>query len=77
VWDDLSTVYLAAQILGFDKPDRSQLYNLTDDQLTAVRKKLIELKPNIRKIWATVGELNQSLPEPRGGSGHGLAAEHQ
>src|SRR5712691_7634987 len=29
VWDDLSTVYLAAQILGFDKPDPSQLYNLT------------------------------------------------
>src|SRR6266403_1605836 len=57
VWDDLSTVYLAAQILGFDKPDRSQLYNLTDDQLTAVRKKLIELKPNVRKIWATGGEL--------------------
>jgi putative spermidine/putrescine transport system substrate-binding protein/spermidine/putrescine transport system substrate-binding protein len=57
VWDDLSTVYLAAQILGFDKPDPSQLYNLTDDQLAAVRKKLIELKPNIRKIWATGGEL--------------------
>ena len=57
VWDDLSTVYLAAQILGFDKPDPSQLYNLSDDQLAAVRKKLIELKPNIRKIWATGGEL--------------------
>src|SRR2546422_174747 len=57
VWDDLSTVYLAAQILGFDKPDPSQLYNLTDDQLAAVRRKLIELKPNIRKIWATGGEL--------------------
>jgi spermidine/putrescine-binding protein len=57
VWDDLSTVYMAAQILGYDKPDPSQLYNLTDDQLAAVRKKLIELKPNIRKIWSTGGEL--------------------
>ncbi len=57
VWDDLSTVYMAAQILGFDKPDPSQLYNLTDDQLSAVRKKLIELKPNLRKMWATGGEL--------------------
>src|SRR5713226_783331 len=47
VWDDLSTVYLAAQILGFDKPDPSRLYNLTDEQLDAVKKKLIELKPNI------------------------------
>src|SRR3989475_7998814 len=57
VWDDLSTVYMAAQILGYDKPDPSKLYNLTDEQLDAVKKKLIELKPNIRKIWSTGGEL--------------------
>src|SRR5712692_8436522 len=57
VWDDLSTVYMAAQVLGYDKPDPSQLYNLTDEQLAAVRKKLIELKPNIRKMWTTGGEL--------------------
>ncbi len=57
VWDDLSTVYMAAQILGYDKPDPSRLYNLTDEQLDAVKKKLIELKPNIRKMWSTGGEL--------------------
>src|SRR5205809_2106225 len=57
VWDDLSTVYMAAQILGYDKPDPGQLYNLSDDQLEAVKKKLLELKPNIRKMWATGGEL--------------------
>jgi putative spermidine/putrescine transport system substrate-binding protein/spermidine/putrescine transport system substrate-binding protein len=57
VWDDLSTVYMAAQVLGFDKPDPSQLYNLTDEQLEAVKKKLLELKPNIRKMWSTGGEL--------------------
>lgn len=57
VWDDLSTVYMAAQVLGFDKPDPSQLYNLTDEQLEAVKKKLLELKPNVRKMWATGGEL--------------------
>ena len=57
VWDDLSTVYMAAQILGYDKPDPSQLYHLTDEQLAAVKKKLLELKPNIRKIWSTGGEL--------------------
>ncbi len=28
VWDDLSTVYMAAQVLGYDKPDPAQLYNL-------------------------------------------------
>jgi spermidine/putrescine-binding protein len=57
VWDDLSTVYMAAQVLGYDKPDPSQLYNLSDAQLEAVKKKLIELKPNVRKMWATGGEL--------------------
>ena len=57
MWDDLSTVYMAAQVLGFDKPDPSQLYNLTDQQLDAVKKKLLELKPNIRKMWSTGGEL--------------------
>ncbi len=57
VWDDLSTVYMAAQVLGYDKPDPSQLYNLSDEQLEAVKKKLLELKPNVRKMWSTGGEL--------------------
>lgn len=57
VWDDLSTVYLAAQILGYDKPEPGHLYNLTDEELTAVKNKLIALKPNIRKMWSTGGEL--------------------
>jgi spermidine/putrescine-binding protein len=57
VWDDLSTVYMAAQLLGYDKPDPSQLYNLDDDQLDKVKAKLLELKPNIRKMWSTGGEL--------------------
>jgi spermidine/putrescine-binding protein len=57
LWDELSSVYMAAQVLGYDKPDPSQLYNLRDAQLEAVKKKLIELKPNIRKYWSTGGEL--------------------
>ena len=57
VWDDLSTVYMAAQVLGYDKPDPSALYNLTDEQLENVKVKLIALKPNIRKMWSTGGEL--------------------
>lgn len=57
VWDELSTIYMTAQVLGFDKPDPGQIYNLSDEQLEAVKKKLIELKPNIRKIWTTGGEL--------------------
>ena len=57
VWDDLSTIYMTAQVLGYDKPDPSALYNLSDEQLEKVKAKLLELKPNIRKIWATGGEL--------------------
>jgi putative spermidine/putrescine transport system substrate-binding protein/spermidine/putrescine transport system substrate-binding protein len=57
LWDELSSVYMAAQVLGYDKPAPKQLYNLTDAQLEAVKKKLIELKPNIRKYWSTGGEL--------------------
>ena len=57
VWDDLSTVYMAAQILGYDKPDPSQLYNLSDSQLDEVKKKLLALKPNVRKMWTSGGEL--------------------
>jgi spermidine/putrescine transport system substrate-binding protein len=57
VWDELSTLYMAAQILGYDKPDPGHLYNLSDAELDAVKKKLLELKPNIRKMWATGGEL--------------------
>jgi spermidine/putrescine-binding protein len=57
LWDDLSSIYMAAQVLGYDKPDPAQLYNLSDVQLEAVKRKLIELKPNIRKYWTTGGEL--------------------
>ncbi|PWT90406.1 MAG: ABC transporter substrate-binding protein [Acidobacteria bacterium] len=57
VWDDLSTPYMAAQILGYDHPDPAGIYHLSDEQLEAVKKKLLELKPNIRKIWTTGGEL--------------------
>jgi spermidine/putrescine-binding protein len=57
LWDELSSVYMAAQVLGYDKPDPNQLYNLSDEQLEAVKKKLTDLKPNIRKYWTTGGEL--------------------
>jgi spermidine/putrescine-binding protein len=57
VWDELSTLYMAAQVLGYDKPDPSHIYNLSDEELENVKKKLLELKPNVRKMWTTGGEL--------------------
>ena len=57
LWDDLSSVYMTAQVLGFGKPDSTAIYNLSDAQLEEVKAKLIALKPNIRKLWSTGGEL--------------------
>src|SRR5258707_835955 len=47
-WDDLSTMYMAAEVLGYGKADPAAVYNLTDAQLEQVKQKLIALKPNIR-----------------------------
>lgn len=58
LWDDISNIYLIGQVLGLDKADPAALYNMTDEQLAQVKKKLIELKPQVRKYWATAGELN-------------------
>jgi spermidine/putrescine transport system substrate-binding protein len=60
VWDDSSLIYIAATVLGFDQADPKAVFSLSDEQLDQVLAKLIELKPNIRKIWASGGEL-QSL----------------
>jgi spermidine/putrescine-binding protein len=57
LWDELSSLYMAAQVLGYDRPDPNQLYSLSDEQLEAAKKKLLELKPNVRKYWSTGGEL--------------------
>ena len=56
-WDDLSSMYMAAEVLGMGKPDPTAIYNLNDAQLQQVKQKLIALKPNIRKLWTTGGEL--------------------
>lgn len=52
VWNDISTIWSTALLLGF--PD---VYNLTDDQLNQVKAKLVEQKPLVRKYWSTAGEL--------------------
>jgi len=52
LWDDKHALYVTAKMLGFD-----DVYNLTDEQMEAVVAKLIEGKPNVRKYWASAGEL--------------------
>jgi putative spermidine/putrescine transport system substrate-binding protein/spermidine/putrescine transport system substrate-binding protein len=58
--DDIATLYMVAQYLGFDDPaDPSRLYNLTDEQLARVKAKMLELRPNVRKYWVTAGDMTQ------------------
>ncbi len=58
--DDIATLWMAAQTLGFDQAaDRAHLYNLSDEELGAVKTKALALKPNIRKYWATAGDMTQ------------------
>jgi spermidine/putrescine-binding protein len=52
LWDDKSAIYVAARLEG-----NNDIYNLTDEQLEAAKKKLVEQKPLVRKYWATAGEL--------------------
>jgi len=58
--DDIATLWMVAQTLGLDTPDdRSHLYNLSDAELEQVKAKALALKPNIRKYWATAGDMTQ------------------
>ena len=54
LWDDKTNLYITARMLFGNDAD---IYDLSDEQLAQVRDKLIELKPKIRKYWASAGEL--------------------
>lgn len=56
MWDDKSAIYWAARYLGYDN-----VFDLTDEQLEAVKAKLIEQKPLVRKYWASAGELTELM----------------
>lgn len=51
MWDDVSTIGDVANWMGI-----SDIWNMTDDQLGAVRAKLIEQKPLVRTYWSQAGE---------------------
>ena len=58
--DDIATLYMVAQYLGMDdRNDKSKLYNLSDADLAKVKAKMLELRPSVRKYWATAGDLTQ------------------
>lgn len=51
MWDDISTISDVANYMGFEN-----IWTLTDEQLEAVKQKMIEQKPLIRKYWSQAGE---------------------
>ena len=56
MWDELSTIYMAAQMPG--TTSRTRAISTTERRgARAGQEKVIELKPNIRKMWTTGGEL--------------------
>jgi putative spermidine/putrescine transport system substrate-binding protein/spermidine/putrescine transport system substrate-binding protein len=58
--DDIASLYMVAQLLGLDDPnDPAKLYNLSDADLARVKAKMLELRPRVRKYWATAGDLTQ------------------
>jgi spermidine/putrescine-binding protein len=54
MWDDKSSLYLAARKLGITGTD---VFKMTDEQLQSVRDTLIAQKPIVKKYWASAGEL--------------------
>jgi spermidine/putrescine-binding protein len=51
MWDDVSTIGDVAAWMGFD-----DIWNLNDEELDAVKQKLLEQKPLIRTYWSQAGE---------------------
>jgi spermidine/putrescine-binding protein len=51
MWDDVSTLGDVANWMGID-----DIWNMNDEQLGAVRAKLIEQKPLVRTYWSQAGE---------------------
>lgn len=58
LWNDYSTIYIGASVLGYDT-DPEAVFNLSDEQLEAIKEKMLQLKPQVRKIWSTGGDLIQ------------------
>ncbi len=52
IWDDKSSLYLAAR-----KDGDMNIYSLSDEQLAKAQAGLLAQKPLVRKYWATAGEL--------------------
>jgi len=51
MWDDISTISAVANYMGY-----KNLWSLSDEELEAVKAKMIEQKKLVRKYWSQAGE---------------------
>lgn len=59
LWDDYTLIYMGATVLDMD--DAPGVFDLSDEQLEQIKRKMLELKPNIRTIWSSGGDLIQKF----------------
>ncbi len=59
LWDDYTLLYMGATVLGMD--DNPGVFDLSDEQLEQIKEKMLELKPNVRTIWKSGGDLIQKF----------------
>ena len=63
LWDDLSSIYMGAELLGFDKDDKGYIYNLNDDKLAQVKARLLTIKPNLKGTWQKGADLTKMFQD--------------
>ena len=54
IWDDSGTLFIGAAVLGLDDTV-AHLSNLSDEELDAIKEKMLELKP--RAVWTSGGDV--------------------
>ncbi len=76
-WDDLSTMYMAAEVLGFGKADPTAIYNLDDAPIAAGEAKAGRAEAEYPQALDHRRRAYQPVSKSRGHRGHGLAAGDQ
>lgn len=65
LWDDVSSIYLMAILLGYDDPDEQTIYNLSDEQLENIKRKFADFRSNLPKYWTSAEELNALMRDQK------------
>ena len=66
LWDSDQLIFIGATVMGYDKfpPNKpGGIFDLTDKQLAALKAKMLTLKPQVRAMWSTGGDLIQLMAQ--------------